>query len=419
MAVLAIAHGVYPAVPAWPAGVAGWLAAALLVRNLGPRQSLQVGAIAAAGLALIAWTALSSGTAAIDDALSRNHDLLSMLVAISFLRLVSLPATAEQERLPRGGAAYLRTMLGVHLFGAVINVSSVIIIGDRLTRQRRLDPVTARLFSRAFSACAFWSPFIGGTAIVLAYIPAARLPVLLGIGIPMACCALAYVYGAARAAGAGALDDFEGYPIRFDSLRVPALLALGVLAAHELLPRLPILILIAAMSLTLTLVLLAARQGPVRAAATLRDHVERRLADMSGELCLFLAAGVLAVGTGALASAIGSWIPFAELDAGNASLTLCALVGLAVVGIHPIIVVSILAALLTPLSPDPNLVAAMFLMTWSIGNAASPLSGTHLILQGRYGIPSWQFSRWNLIYCASMLAIASAALHAYEWIAAR
>lgn len=136
---------------------------------------------------------------------------------------------------------------------------------------------------------------------------------------------------------------------------------------------------------------------------------------MGGELCLFLAAGVLAVGVGSFVTTTNTLLPFTEMNATNASLTLCLLVALAVAGIHPIIVVSILAAMLVPISPDPDLTAAMFLMTWSIGNAASPLSGTHLILQGRYGIPSWRFSRWNVVYVPTMLLIAAGALHLYEW----
>ncbi|NIR58327.1 MAG: hypothetical protein GWO02_01785, partial [Gammaproteobacteria bacterium] len=55
-----------------------------------------------------------------------------------------------------------------------------------------MDRLTGTMFARAFSACAFWSPFIGGTAIVLAYLPEARLPVLMSIGMPVAGAAVIY-----------------------------------------------------------------------------------------------------------------------------------------------------------------------------------------------------------------------------------
>ncbi len=415
MALASIAAALLPAVPPWPAGVLGWLGAALLVRQLGTTQRLQVGAIAAVGAALLVSAWLRGGAAPVVRAVAQNEALLSMLVSISFLRLISVPGTAAADDMPRGRAALAKTILGVHLFGAVINISSVIIMADRIALGRPLDTAAARLFSRAFSACAFWSPFIGGTAIVLAYIPQARLPVLLCIGIPMAACALGYTYLSTLWSRHGAVDDFVGYPIRFDSLVVPAVLAIAVLAVHEQLPAVSILSVIAAMALAMTTLVLTARQGLRRASTALGDHISRRLADMGGELCLFLAAGVLAVGVGSFVTTTNTLLPFTEMNATNASLTLCLLVALAVAGIHPIIVVSILAAMLVPISPDPDLTAAMFLMTWSIGNAASPLSGTHLILQGRYGIPSWRFSRWNVVYVPTMLLIAAGALHLYEW----
>jgi len=37
-----------------------------------------------------------------------------------------------------------------------------------------------------------------------------------------------------------------------------------------------------------------------------------------------------------------------------------------------------------------------------------------LILQGRYNVPSWKLSRWNLKYCLAMYAIAALTLHLYD-----
>ncbi len=150
----------------------------------------------------------------------------------------------------------------------------------------------------------------------------------------------------------------------------------------------------------------------------IRDHVDRRLADMGGELTLFLAAGVLTVGVSSLALAFpGDWLPYDRLGPTEASATLAIVVAVAAAGVHPIVLVSILAPLLPPITELPNLAAAMFMMAWSIGVSASPLSGTHLILQARYGIPSWHFSRWNVAYCLVMLAVSTAALHLYAGIA--
>lgn len=52
-------------------------------------------------------------------------------------------------------------------------------------------------------------------------------------------------------------------------------------------------------------------------------------------------------------------------------------------------------------------------MTWALGVSLSPLSGTHLAMQGRYGISSYAFTRWNLGYVGLLLLVQLAALHLY------
>ena len=81
------------------------------------------------------------------------------------------PGVAHEPELPRGAGTYLRSMLGVHAFGAVINISAVIIMADRLTRTAPLTLPQAQLLSRSFTAVAFYSPFIGGVAVGFGHTP--------------------------------------------------------------------------------------------------------------------------------------------------------------------------------------------------------------------------------------------------------
>lgn len=140
-----------------------------------------------------------------------------------------------------------------------------------------------------------------------------------------------------------------------------------------------------------------------------------RLPDMVGELVLFLGAGVLAAGLVALSDSLGGWAPFALLDAGAASIVLLVTLVLAVVGIHPVIVVSTAAPILMPVAPDPNLAAMLFVMGWGIGCAACPLSGTNLVVHGRYRVSNWRLARSNLAFCSLMTLLAIGFLHLYEW----
>ncbi len=416
MIIFAVIHGVWPLFPTWPSGLSAWLAGVLLWSRTPRRQRVQVGVLAVLGLAGLFWGWHNGGpmdTAALID---QNHALLSMLAAVSFLRLVSMPDASEDETLPGGGHAYLRTLVGMHLFGAAINLSAVVIIGDRLARQGTFDKRTAILISRGFSSAALWSTFFAGMAVVLAYSPGAELPILIAVGLPLAVAGLAYTYAEALVTDPSRLAAFSGYPIHFKSLWIPGLLAACVLVTHIFLPHWSVLTVISLLAPVLTFIVLGRRRGCRRAVAEVWRHVNLRLPEMSGELLLFLAAGVLAVGLASVVASFDEWLPFADFTGTTASMILVVMVGLAAVGIHPIISVTVVATWLAPIHPDPTLLAMVFLMTWGIGVASSPLSATHLTIQGRYGIESWRFFRWNLSYCLFMLALGAVLLHLYTWL---
>ena len=89
---------------------------------------------------------------------------------------------------------------------------------------------------------------------------------------------------------------------------------------------------------------------------------------------------------------------------------------IASLGVHPVVVVSTAVPLLSPSNPDPSLLAVLFVMCWGIGCAISPLSGTNVTLDGRYGVNSWLISRRNIGYCSAMTVIAVGLLHVYELV---
>jgi hypothetical protein len=63
--------------------------------------------------------------------LTQNTALLGMLAAVSFLRLLRTPE-AGSAGLPKGRGALWRTLGAVHVLGAVINLSAVFIMADRI-----------------------------------------------------------------------------------------------------------------------------------------------------------------------------------------------------------------------------------------------------------------------------------------------
>ncbi len=412
-----LANTLWPAVPVVLAAALAWLAAVLLWPRLGRQSRVQVVAMTLLGVAGLTWGALNGAEVSVGRALSQNQAIVSMLASVGLLRLLNRPLGEREPELPRGLGTYVRSMLGVHLFAAVINISALVIMADRLARGTRLHPEQARLLSRSFTMAAFYSPFIAGVGMALAYTPGSSLAALMLLGVPLALCGFAVLYLLARLGAVAGIEDFRGYPVHLESLWLPAALGLAVLLAHQLRPDVSVLALVTLLTPAIVIVVLLARSGPAATRAALVEFASMRLPDMAGELALFLSAGVFASGLVAVFAAGGAWLPFAQFDALAASLLLAATLAVSALGVHPVIVVSGAASLLAPLEPEPTLLALVFAVGWGLGCAINPLSGTNLTLQGRYGIDNWALGRANVGFALILGAAAVGLFHLYAALA--
>ena len=415
MVLLSVAHGLGAGIPRLWAGLAAWTAGLMLFSRVAPMLRLQVVAMGLLGLVGMTWSWQAGGDPRLEAAVSGNQSLLAMLAAVSFLRLVAQPEAATDESLPHGRRALWRTLFGVHLFGAVINLSAITIVGDRLSARRALTSLQALSMSRGFTKAAHWSPFFAAMAVALTNAPGAQLTLLASIGLPLALAAL--LIGGWLLNRQPAITGYAGYPMHFGALWMPSLLALAVMLLHHRLPGLPILTLISLLSVAFSVALVLLRDAG-RGARKLAAHVAQVLPRMAGELSLFLAAAVLAAGIGALVEALELTPGITQFGAWQASLLLLIMIGLATIGIHPVISIASAGSLLAPLHPDPNLLAMTFLMSWALGVSSSPFSAIHLALQGRYGVSAYALARRNIGFVLVMLCLEVLALHLYASLAA-
>ena len=399
----------------WLPGLLAWSAGLLLVAGLNRFQRVQSGlmfAVGAAGLVYAAsrgdfswWAAVRGG----------NHALLAMLSAVTFLRLITNTG-ADNLPLPRGRRAVLQTLAATHLFGAVINISAPVLIGERIARQNRLTDLQGRVISRAFVAASMWSPFFIAMALILQYLPHARFTVIAGGGFLASVLLLAWcAWRLPRTPGA---DQFVGYPLRVQALWAPCLLSSVVLGGHLLLPRLPVLPLIQAAALGVVALVLPWQRG-WQAGAALLTHARERLPGMAGEFSMFLASSVMSAGIDAAVRHSGLAVAPAALHAGGASLLMAALLLLTLIGIHPVATLGVLAGAWPLQQYDGDLLGLVFLLVWGLGLVASPFSGTSFVFQARFGARVLDLLRWNGAYVAGGYALGVAMLYGYEgWVKA-
>ncbi|TVO75560.1 hypothetical protein [Sedimenticola selenatireducens] len=410
MVLCSILNGLWPLFPRYMAGATGWLAAILLATSIPAAQRVQGIAMLVVGSAGLIYGLASGVDVNFEKAISTNQAMLAMLASVSFLRLVTQPAIGD-ESLPMGSKPLWRTLFGVHLFGSVINMSSIVIIGDRLSANRPMTPLQACVLSRGFAMAACWSPFFAAMGIALSNAPGAQLTTLSLIGLPVALFAL--LLTGWELTRKGKADQFHGYPMQFTALWIPGLLAVLLMLLHHLWPTIPILTLISLLALSVSLLLLLLKYR-VAGFTAYQQHIRLGLPKMSGELLLFLSAGVLATGIAVAIDASKVSFGISQFGAYEASLILICMVVVSVLGIHPVISIATAGGIFSPLGADPNLLGITFLMTWAIGVSTTPLSGLHLMIQGRYNIRALTLLRLNAGFATVMMGCAVVVMHGYE-----
>ena len=387
----------------WVSGLCALAALVLLWPRSRRAQRIQCVIFIAIGLMCLAFTwARGHGELPIRQMLTQNHLLISLLCAVSFLRLITDTRAASGKTPKTGEAAFLQTISGLHFFSSVINLSALIIFADALSKDQKLGRTAATSLQRGFSLAALWSPFFAAMGTCLLYAPGTRLPDLWMLSVPLCVFGLIFTWAEHRFRSAGGLGTFEGYPVNFRALWVPSLMVVCVLGANSLFPEVSVLVLVSALSVLVTAMVIAAQESLSQAIATVRKFSYRRLPDMYGELILFFSTGIMATGISALVAVTQPALNVVGFTPGIAISLLAILLFLAVVGVHAIVSIVAASAIIAPLNPEPAILALIFLVSWSVGATGGPISGLNLAMQSRYGVTMRQCFTWNLRYTLTM-----------------
>ncbi len=412
--ILSLVAGFTHWIPGYYAGIPIWIASFLFFPDVRPAQKKQIIVLLALGGTGLFYGAFHG----IEHqffirALAANQVVVYMLIAVGFLRLFAVDEMRQQERLPQGKWAIIRTLFGAHLFGAVLNMSSVVIVGDKLASKGKLVPTQGLMLLRAFSICAFWSPFFAAMGLTLVSAPGAQLSTLVLFGIPVSIVAL--LLSAWQLAKRPDVEQLLGYPITLYSLWMPALLAMIVMASHHFWPKISVLSLVSLISLAFIGLWMSITQGRI-GIRKIRHHIDGGIASSRGEVVLFSAAALLASGVAALLSSLNIDLAPADFGAFEAGMTVIALVVLAMTGMHPVTSVVLAGSILSPNASDPDLLGLALLMGWSLGITLSPFSGIQLSIQSRYAISAKTLLALNWRYILAMLVVCLLMLWLYTCV---
>jgi len=327
--------------------------------------------------------------------MTQNLQLLPMFIAVSFLSLTN-PAV-EDDNLPKGKRAMATTSVGTNLLGAVINLSILFVFADRLERNNTLTKAQSIILARSFCAAAWWSPFFIAAGVALTYAPDMQYHRTLLPGLVM--CGIAISYSIVEV-GFIRRIEFTGYPVRKESLTVPLILAVAVITGHHFFPEAGMILLISMISAPAAILFMRKRPRLVH----LHDFISNRILSTVSQIVLFLAAGVFSIGITSVIQVYPELFHFAgdSFSHGMFAMTSALLIVLGLIGVHPVVGISIASPLLLPLHPDNSMLGYMFLTSWAISTGSSPLSGVGLVLTSRYHVSPRSILVNNFHYVVTM-----------------
>jgi hypothetical protein len=411
MTLLSVAAAVNPAVSPLLTAIFAWIAAFFLIMRLPRAMVMQISLMLVTGIACIVWSLDDLEQVPVIKMLSANHQLLAVIAAVSFLRLITQPDISNDESLPIGKLAVLKTLWGLHLFSSVINLSAMMIFGNRIEKDASINRIHGIIFSRTFACGCFWSPFYVAIATALLYAPGSDLVVLAIAGIPVALFGLSLTSW--QLMKDEEVENTAGFPVHKEALAIPVTLSLLMIVTHLALPDFPVLTLITILSLLLTLLILLYKKRKT-AMSLFGNHIHTELPNINRELSLFLAAGVMSTGLTALIASSDISLGLSEFTPLTGFLFMLVSICVSIIGVHPIITISVVGSLLSVTSFNPNLLGICMIMMWGLGIVISPLSGVNLAIQGRFGISSFSIMRWNALYVVTLLIFCAILLHLYS-----
>ncbi|MBL8671413.1 MAG: hypothetical protein JNK11_12230 [Alphaproteobacteria bacterium] len=396
------------------AGIALYLVAALFAAR---RQSLVLCAIVGGAAALVAWR-FDLWLAALDGLrISLMFAGLMPILIVTRVTASLLPAVIESRRrlaaLPEAHRRVAQAW-STHAFGAVLNTGALSVAASLsapgASAEERLRIALSSM--QGLNLAVLWSPFFVGMGYIASRLPAVPAWQTLLLGLALACGALA---GAgARLVGLRRLPASLAATLRaLAPIGLPAGIAAGaVVAAATWLASGTLEAVILVMPLLCGAVLLPRRGALAQAAAETMTGMAR-LHDEILVVSVALLLGAVLAQAPAIADALAPLLG----DAPPAPLVLAILLGgmvlPSILGIHPIVTVTILLVVLgrTHHAVAPIVLLQAGLLGWALGTLISPSSLSVVIAARLFDVPVRRLV-WspNTGFVALMAAASLAAL---------
>ncbi|CAM4125308.1 hypothetical protein L1N85_06365 [Paenibacillus alkaliterrae] len=320
------------------------------------------------------------------------------------------------------------TQLLTQIMGVFLNVGSIPVVYHVVFAkpQPGMSRLLANALNRGFAGAIFWSPYFAAMAVVITSLSinwSTLLPYMLGLSMVSILVSLAVDFKGLRhtestlsqaerevieLAGPAANKGKAVFPA---GLGVYLASAIVVILVLERLVELPMVMITCMAAVLFPLIWCFAKGAMETYRQGLKNHVTVTLPALKKEMTLFLAAGFFsgsigATGFGASVPGLLELIPL-PISVSFSVCTVALITVTSMVGLHPIVLVTILATGIDPavVHISPNYFAVLLLGSWGLSNTVSPASAVNNLLAGVFKKPVFEFTLANYKFAACMAVV--------------
>ncbi|WP_141501574.1 hypothetical protein [Paenibacillus luteus] len=313
-------------------------------------------------------------------------------------------------------ALFVGTQLLTQIMGVFINVGSIPVVYQMVfvKPQPGMTQLLANAMNRGFAGAILWSPYFAAMTLVTSALGlswSSVLPYMLGMAILSLVVSWLVDYRellhAEPEEPKQPIEKKERAHFPF-GLGVYLLAAIIVILTMERVIELPMVLLICLAALAFPLLWCLIKGEMTVYIEGIKNHVTVTLPALQKEITLFLAAGFFSgsIGVTKLGSMVPSLLEQVPLPVAFtfSFLTVAFIVGTSLIGLHPIVPVTILAGSIDPSSVQisPIYFAVLLLGSWALSNPISPASAVNNLLAGLLKKSVFEVARPNYKYAGIM-----------------
>jgi len=301
-----------------------------------------------------------------------------------------------ETKLRSKNGLFIGTQLLTQMMSVFINVGSIPVVYQMvfISPQPGMAKVLANAINRGFAGAILWSPYFAAMTLVTTALRlpwSSVLPYMLGLAFISIIVSWLVDF---RELGAANLEETKQSEIEKSESRFPIELGIYLVTAiiailvMERMIELPMVILICIAATVFPLLWCMLKGAMVVYRQGINNHVTVTVPALQKEITLFLAAGFFSgsIGIANFGPKVLSILDHVPLPISLtfSLITILLIAGTSIIGLHPIVLVTMLAGGIDPISVQisPTFFAVLLLGSWAVSNPVSPASAVNNLLSG-------------------------------------